>query len=259
MRLSRRRGPSAQLASSPRAARSTSEPKRTRMCSSRRWRIVELSSPYQKVIRRLNPSADRGSLPNQKSRTLRASSMGRGRVRAGLVGFEQPLELLRGSERGCAEFFLVLLDRVLSQERLLIVLAEAAHHFARARRSLPERLENRGGVLQARRVGLANDLRNSRIHERERMLAIAGARKDGQLRELLAHERRGAYRGIDVIDRQHEHARVLRTGRTQQIEPRGVTVVDLVAEASHEIDVGLTAVERGERQSLHPQNTRHDL
>src|SRR5215831_10678607 len=188
MRLSRLRGPSAQLASSPRAARSTSAPKRTRMCSSRRWRNVELSSPNQKVIRRLNPSADKGSLLNQKSRTLRASSMGRSRVRAGLIGFEQPLELLRGSERGGAEFLLVLLDRVLSLECVLIVLAEAAHHFARARRSLPERLEHRGCDLQARRVGLANDFGDSGVHERERVLAIAGARKDTQLRELLAHQ-----------------------------------------------------------------------
>src|SRR5262252_456670 len=164
MRLSRRRGPSAQFASSPRAARPTSAPKRTRMCSSRRWRITELSSPNQKSMRRLNPSADKGSLPNQKSRTLRASSMWRGRVRADLVGLEQPLELLRGGDRGSAKFLLVLLDRVLCQERLLIVLAEAAHHFARARRSIPERLEHRGCDFQARRVGLASDLGDTGVH-----------------------------------------------------------------------------------------------
>src|SRR5215469_5259054 len=134
MRLSRRRGPSAQLASLPRAARSTSAPKRSRICSSRRGRITELSSANQKVMRRLNPSADRGGLPNQKSRTLRASSMGRSRIRAGLVGLEQPLELLRGGDRGSEEFLLVVLDRVLCLKRLLIELAEAAQRFAHIRR-----------------------------------------------------------------------------------------------------------------------------
>src|SRR5262252_649262 len=222
MRLSRRRGPSAQFASSPRAARPTSAPKRTRMCSSRRWRITELSSPNQKSMRRLNPSADKGSFPNQKSRTLRASSMWRGRVRAGLVGLEEPLELLRGGERGGPEFLLVLLDRVLCQERFLIVLAEAAHRFACAHVSFPERLEHRACDFQARGVGLANDLGDAGVHESEGMLTVAGARKDAQLRELLAHERRGAYRGIDVIDGQHQHARVVRTCGTQEIEPRGV-------------------------------------
>src|SRR6516164_9450734 len=154
MRLSRRRGPSAQLASSPRAALSTSAPKRTRICSSRCWRITELSSANQKVMRRLNPSADRGSLPNQKSRTLRASSMGRSRVRAGPVRLEQPLELFPGGDRGGEELLLVILDRILCLECLLVVLAEAAHRFARIRRRLPERLEHTGCDLQARRVRL---------------------------------------------------------------------------------------------------------
>src|SRR6516164_1243431 len=173
MRLSRRRGPSAQLASSPRAARSTSPLKRTRMCSSRRWRIAELSSPNQKSMRRLNPCADRGSLPNQKSRTLRASSMRRARVGARLVGLEQPLELLRGGERSGEELLLVLLHLVLRLQCLLIVLAKAAHRFARARRGFPERLEYRSRHLQARGVGLADYFRDPDVHEREGVLAVA--------------------------------------------------------------------------------------
>src|SRR5215469_11164750 len=100
-------------------------------------------------MRRLNPSADRGGLPNQKSRTLRASSMGRSRIRAGLVGLEQPLELLGGGDRGGEEFLLIVFDRVLCLERLLIMLAEAAHRFARVPLCLAERLEHRGGDLEA--------------------------------------------------------------------------------------------------------------
>ena len=50
-----------------------------------------------------------------------------------------------------------------------------------------------------------------------------------------------------------------RTGGAQQVEPRGVAVVHLVAEAAHEVDVRLAAVERGERQPLDAQHARHDL
>src|SRR5215472_2245045 len=149
MRLSRLRGPSAQAASSPFSARSTRAPKRTRSCSSRRWRSAELSSLNQKRMRRFSPSADRGTLPNQKSRTLRASSMGPGGFRAGLIRFEQPLELLRGGNRGRAEFLLVLLDLVLRLESLLIVLAKAAHRFAGGCGAFSELFEHRGRHLQA--------------------------------------------------------------------------------------------------------------
>jgi hypothetical protein len=72
----RRRGPSAQLARAPLAACSSSSPKRSRMCSSRSRPSSEGGPPNQKVMRRFKASADSGSLPNQNSRTLRASSMG---------------------------------------------------------------------------------------------------------------------------------------------------------------------------------------
>src|SRR5215472_1228925 len=173
MRLSRLRGPSAQAASSPFSARSTRAPKRTRSCSSRRWRSAELSSLNQKRMRRFSPSADRGSLPNQKSRTLRASSMGPGSFRAGLIRLEQPLELLRGGNRGGAEFLLVLLDLVLCLEGVLIVLAESAHCFAGGGRGFSELFEHRGSHLEARRVGLTDYLGDTGIHECERLLAVA--------------------------------------------------------------------------------------
>src|SRR5215470_15338888 len=156
MRLSRLRGPSAQAASSSFCARSTRAPKRTRSSSSRRWRSAELSSPNQNRMRRFSPSAVRGSLPNQKSRTLRASSMGPSGLRGGLIRLEQPLELLRGGERGGAEFLLVLLDLVLCLESLLIVLAESAYCFAGGGRSLSKLFEHRGRHLQAGRIGLAD-------------------------------------------------------------------------------------------------------
>src|ERR1700746_3181290 len=177
IRLRRRRGPSAQEASSPRAARSSSAPKRARMCSSRRWRRDEASSPNQKRMRRFSVSADGGAVPNQKSRTLRASSMSPRRFGTRLVGLEQGLELLRGGTRGGEEFLLVLLDLVLRLQSLLVVLAEAAHRFACAAGGFSERLEHRAGHLETRCVSLADDLGNSGVHERERVLAAAGARE----------------------------------------------------------------------------------
>src|SRR5215469_4528616 len=134
MRLRRRRGPSAHGPSWPPAARSKTLPKRRRMSASRRLRISEVSSPNQNRIRRLNSSADMGSGPNQKSRTLRASSTARTRFSTAggvlacglrLVGVEQFLQLLGRLAGGREEFFLVFLDGVLRPERLLVVLAKA--------------------------------------------------------------------------------------------------------------------------------------
>jgi len=91
-------------------------------------------APNQKRMRRFKPSADSGSLPNQNSRTLRASSMS---TRAGSVGLEQPFQLLRGLGRGGEELGLIVLDLVLRGQRRLIVLAEPAHRLAGLRRRFP--------------------------------------------------------------------------------------------------------------------------
>src|SRR5579863_1025755 len=128
MRLSRRRAPSAQAASCPAAARSNSGPKRAAIAASRRCRSGDLP-PNQKRTRWLSAAADNRCRPNQKSRTLRASSMLL-RLRARAVRLEQPLELLGGLARGGEELRLVLLDLVLRGQRLLVVLAEAAHRLA---------------------------------------------------------------------------------------------------------------------------------
>src|SRR5215468_8326464 len=141
IKLRRRRGPLAQPTSSPRAARSSSPPKRMRTCASRARRRAELSSPNQKRMRRFNASADSGAVPNQKSRTLRASSMSPRRFATRLVGLEQTLELLCCGARGCEEFLLILLDLVLRPESLLIVLTEAPQHFTCAGGRFPERLQ----------------------------------------------------------------------------------------------------------------------
>src|SRR5580658_2114111 len=258
MRLERRRGPSAQGASCPAAARSWSGPKRRRISASRRCRTGELPSPNQKRSRCLALAADSGWRPNQNSRTLRASST-LFRFRAGAIGIEQLLELLSGFARGGEEFLLVLLDLVLRDERALVVLAEAAHRLARRGGGLAEVFEHRCRHFQTGGVSLADHGADAGVHEREGMLAVARAREDLQVRKLLAHQHRGAHRGVDVFDRQHQHLGALCAGRAQQVEPRGVAVIDLVAEAAHEIDVRLADVERREGQTLDPQHARYDL
>src|SRR5215469_10938006 len=154
MRLKRRRGPSAQVASCPPAARSYSSPKRRRICSSRRRRISEVPSPNQKRMRLLQAPADMGRGPNQKSRTVRASSTARARFRAArrlfacrlrLVSGEQLLQLRCRCAGGDEEFLLVLLDRVLRLQRLLIVLAKATYGLARGGCAHSERLQHRLG------------------------------------------------------------------------------------------------------------------
>ena len=51
------------------------------------------------------------------------------------------------------------------------------------------------------------------------------------------HQLGGAHRGLDVIDGEHEHLGALGARGAQQVQPRSVAVVDLVAEAAHEVDV----------------------
>src|SRR5487761_190091 len=73
MRERRRRGLSAQAASSPAAARSMSAPKRDRTRSS--TRCSSAAVPNQNASRSCTPSGFSGSFPNQNRRTSSASSM----------------------------------------------------------------------------------------------------------------------------------------------------------------------------------------
>src|SRR5690606_5097887 len=76
IRLRSLRGLSAQASSSPRAARSTSVPNFVRMNSSRCCSsLSEAPRPNHNCMRRFTVSAVKGCLPNQKSRTCRASSI----------------------------------------------------------------------------------------------------------------------------------------------------------------------------------------
>jgi hypothetical protein len=76
---------------------------------------------------------------------------------------------------------------------------------------------------------------------------------------VAAHERGRPHRSLDVVDGQHEQPRVLCPGRLQKLEARGIAVVDLVAEAAHEIDLLVARLQRREMHAAHRQHPRHDL
>ena len=73
------------------------------------------------------------------------------------------------------------------------------------------------------------------------------------------HELRGAHRGVDVVDREHEDFGARRAGSLQQFEARRIAVVHLVAEAAHEVDLRDARLQRRERNPAHAQDAADDL
>src|ERR1700733_77208 len=211
MRLRRRRGPSPQLASSPRSAASTRAPNSLRMVASHaRARSVDSSLPNHIFMRSSSASRVIGKLPNQNSRTRRASSSCAGAMASsallalGNVGFEELLKLLRGFARGADELCLILLDRILLTEGSLIVLPELAYRGARYRGRIAESDQRLLGKLQTRAVGFAHDVVDLLIHEREGVLAVAGARQNLEAWKIGAHDLCRAQGGVRIVDREHE-------------------------------------------------------
>ncbi len=120
---------------------------------------------------------------------------------------------------------------------------ETAHGGARPVGSLAQRQQHQLGHFEAGSVCLADDVLDPRVHERERMLAIACARKYLQVGELCFHQNRSAYGSVHIIDSKYEHRGVFSSRRSQEIQARSVPVIDFVAEPTHEIDVRLIAVQ----------------
>ena len=67
--------------------------------------------------------------------------------------------------------------------------------------------------------------------------AVARARIDWQVGEIGAHDLRDPYRGIDLVDREHEGPRLVGPRRPQDIETAGIAIIYLRAEPPHEIDL----------------------
>src|SRR6185295_20359336 len=78
-------------------------------------------------------------------------------------------------------------------------------------------------------------------------------------RVVLAHHLGDANRCFDVVDGEHEGARLVRLGRFQDLVATDVAVVDLGAEFSHDLDLLGTGVDGSDGDLLGRQDPRHDL
>ena len=91
------------------------------------------------------------------------------------------------------------------------------------------------------------------------MDAVARPRIDRQVGKMLAHDLRDPERGFDIVDGEHEGARLVGLRRAQDVEPAGIAVIDLRAEPPHEIHLLDVRIERGEGNAPGAQDARHDL
>ncbi len=62
-----------------------------------------------------------------------------------------------------------------------------------------------------------------------------------------------------MIQRDDQQLRLLRPRRPQQVRPRRIAEIDLVAEPPNHIDLAQVPLQRGERDPVHPQHTPDDL
>ena len=69
------------------------------------------------------------------------------------------------------------------------------------------------------------------------MHTIEGAREHAQVRKVAQHRCGDRERAVAVVDRQHEHLRIFGARGFEQIEPRGIAVVDAIAELAQRLDL----------------------
>src|SRR5258708_12850377 len=91
------------------------------------------------------------------------------------------------------------------------------------------------------------------------MNAVARAGENRNVREMLAHDRGGLHRGLDVVDGEHEKPSFARFCRFEQLQARSVAVIYLAAVAPDEIDLLVAHFDRRERHAAHSQHARYDL
>src|SRR6266852_3628844 len=183
----------------------------------------------------------------------RGSGLRESRQRLQAVRFEQLLQLRRRFPGSLDELRLVVLDRVLRFEPLLVVLLEQTHSALGCGDAEAQRKQRVPRHIQARRKGFAPDELDSEVAQPEQVNAVARAGENRNLREMLAHDCGGLHRGFDVVDREHEKLGFARLRRLEQLQARCVAVIHLVAEAPDEIHLLIVRLERRERHAAHAQ------
>ena len=69
------------------------------------------------------------------------------------------------------------------------------------------------------------------------MSAVARPRVDRQIGKMLPHDLGDPERRLDIVDSQHEGARLVGARGAQNVEPAGIAVIDLRAEALHKVNL----------------------
>src|SRR6266849_1310236 len=202
-------------------------------------------------------------LPRRSISLLLPCSRGSGLRESGqrlqAVRFEQLLQLRGGFLGSLDELRLVVLDRVLRFEPLLVVLLEQAHGTLGGSDAEAQRKQRVARHLEARRKGLAPDELHAEVAQPEQMNAVARAGENRNLRKMLAHDRGGLHRGLDVVDCEHEELGLARFCRLEQLQARSVAVIYLAAVAPDEIHLLVARFERRKRHAAHAQHARDDL
>ena len=100
---------------------------------------------------------------------------------------------------------------------------------------------------------------DAEIHQPVHMGPIPRAGVDGQIGEVRSHDLRDPERAFDIVDRQHEGARLVGAGGAKDVDAPRIPIVDLRAEALHEIDLLDIGVERRERDAAGAEHAGDDL
>src|SRR5208337_3013791 len=100
---------------------------------------------------------------------------------------------------------------------------------------------------------------NTEVHQLVDMAPVAGPRVNRHMREVRLDELRGLERGVDIVDGEHESARLAGLGRFQNGKPGCIAKIALVAELIDELNLIGIVVEGGEGNSLRIENAAHHL
>ena len=122
-----------------------------------------------------------------------------------------------------------------------------------------QQLEHAAPAHQRRVERLALDEAHAALEQLRPVLRVARPRHDRELREVLARQVHQREVALDVVDRHHQHLGLAGTGHAQQVEPRGVAVVHLPAEAPRRLHLIGADVEHGGAASAGEQQAPDDL
>ena len=88
---------------------------------------------------------------------------------------------------------------------------------------------------------------------------VAGAGDDFEMWEMLGHRFGGPHRCFDIVNGEDKNFRMLGPGRTQDIKPRRIAVVDNTAISPHHVNLRGVYFQCSERTIDNSQQASNDL